>query len=87
MADYIVTFYSHFGAMRFKKELEASSIRVSLMPVPRFLSSSCGTCAAFCADEPDSGVFPVAFSHPDEIEQIVKMTGEDTFVPVEMPEV
>ena len=40
-----VTFYSHYGAIQFKKELEARGIPVTLMPVPRFLSSSCGTCA------------------------------------------
>ena len=87
MADYIVTFYSHFGAMRFKKELEAFSVPVSLMPVPRFLSSSCGTCAAFSATVPDNGALPFTVTHPDEIEQIVKMTGEDTFVTVDMPDV
>lgn len=40
-----VTFYSHYGAIQFKKTLEARGIPVTLMPVPRFLSSSCGTCA------------------------------------------
>lgn len=40
-----VTFYSHYGAIQFKKTLEERSISVTLMPVPRFLSSSCGTCA------------------------------------------
>lgn len=40
-----VTFYSHYGAIQFKKALEARGISVTLMPVPRFLSSSCGTCA------------------------------------------
>lgn len=40
-----VTFYSHYGAIQFKKTLEARGISVTLMPVPRFLSSSCGTCA------------------------------------------
>ena len=40
-----VTFFSHYGAMRFKKNMEARGVAVTLMPVPRFLSSSCGTCA------------------------------------------
>ena len=31
--------------MRFKKNMEARGAVVTLMPVPRFLSSSCGTCA------------------------------------------
>ena len=40
-----VTFYSHYGAIQFKKTMEKRGIPVTLMPVPRFLSSSCGTCA------------------------------------------
>lgn len=60
-----VTFYSHYGAIQFKKTLEARGIPVTLMPVPRFLSSSCGTCAriedALPADvsmEDIEGVYP-----------------------------
>lgn len=38
----IATFYSHYGAMLTKKTLGNC---VVLKPVPRALSSSCGTCA------------------------------------------
>lgn len=41
---YIVTFYSHFGAVRFKRLCDARGIAAKVMPVPRNLSSSCGTC-------------------------------------------
>ncbi|MBQ6721938.1 MAG: DUF3343 domain-containing protein [Eubacteriales bacterium] len=41
---FIATFYSHFGAMRCKKECDKAGISARLMPVPRMLSSSCGTC-------------------------------------------
>ena len=47
----IVTFTSHYGAMRFKKEMEKRGAAVTLMPVPRRFSSSCGTCARL--DWPD----------------------------------
>lgn len=40
----IATFANHYGAMLFKK---AVGNRCSLRPVPRALSSSCGTCAVF----------------------------------------
>lgn len=71
MSDYIATFYSHFGAMRFKKELKELGIVAELMPVPRFLSSSCGTCAAFKHTSlPD-------IPYRDEIEQIVVLSSED----------
>lgn len=44
---YIATFYSHFGAMRFKKACEQAGASAKLMPVPRDLSSSCGTCVRY----------------------------------------
>ena len=43
----VITFYNHFGAVRYKKEAERSGWKVQLSPVPRSLSSSCGTCV-FC---------------------------------------
>lgn len=41
---YLATVYSHFGAIRYKRACEAAGIPAVLMPVPRSLSSSCGTC-------------------------------------------
>ena len=53
MKDYIATFYTVYDAMVFQRILERRmSIPTKLMPVPRELSSSCGTCASFsCEDE------------------------------------
>ncbi len=44
---YIATFFSHFGAIRFERELRAIGIKGIVKPVPRTLSSSCGTCVEF----------------------------------------
>lgn len=63
MNEYIATFYSHFGAIRFKRMCEAKGWQVKVMPVPRNLSSSCGTCVFWKGDLPD------AFS--EEVEQTV----------------
>ena len=41
---YIATFFSHYGAMHCKKLCDQASLPARLMPVPRKLSSSCGTC-------------------------------------------
>ena len=49
---YIATFYSHFGAMHFKKQCEARKMTARIMPVPRDLSSSCGTCVRYEGDRP-----------------------------------
>ncbi len=63
--NYIVTFYSHFGAVRYKKLCDRAGIAARMMPVPRTLSSSCGTCVR-CQEEylPPDG--------HEEIEQIVE---------------
>ena len=43
---YIATFFSHFGAIRYKKLCEQAGYAAKTMPVPRTLSSSCGTHSA-----------------------------------------
>ena len=64
----VATFFSHFGAIRFKRACDAQGFPASLMPVPRSLSSSCGTCVRY------EGEMPAAPS--DEVEQIVRETDE-----------
>ena len=58
----IATFFSHFGAIRFKRFCEEKGWPARVMPVPRDLSSSCGTCVRYEGGLPE----PV----PEEIEQI-----------------
>ncbi|MDD3400856.1 MAG: DUF3343 domain-containing protein [Eubacteriales bacterium] len=50
--DYIATFYTHLSAMRTHKELKKRGADARLAPVPRKLSSSCGTCVFYTADAP-----------------------------------
>ncbi len=64
---YLATVYSHFGAIRYKHSCEAAGIPATLMPVPRSLSSSCGTCVR-C----EGGWLPPAEADAQEIEQIVR---------------
>ena len=64
---YIATFYSHFGAIRCKKLCEAQGLSARAMPVPRDLSSSCGTCVRWEGDIP-------AAMPTEETEQIVRVT-------------
>lgn len=66
---YIATFYSHFGAIRYKRLCAERNIFAHVMPVPRDLSSSCGSCV--CCEgaylEPDG-------TSLEEVEQIVEKT-------------
>ena len=73
---YIATFYSHFGAIRFKRECRQEGREAQLMPVPRDLSSSCGTCVRFMDNEDylvEKEIYMVADAY-EEIEQIVRET-------------
>lgn len=72
MRTFYATFYSHFGAIRFKRLCDGFGIPASLMPVPRSLSSSCGTCVRFEAE----GFEEAALSRSEEMEQIAEPSGE-----------
>ena len=50
----IATFFSHYGAMRCKKMCDKTGITARMMPVPRMLSSSCGTCVRMETEDPDT---------------------------------
>lgn len=50
MSVYIATFFTHFGAIRFSRDLHAKGMDCKLMPVPRKVSSSCGSCVRFSAE-------------------------------------
>lgn len=49
VTQYVATFENHYKAMLFKKGMGRGCI---LRPVPRLLSSSCGTAAFFQGDDP-----------------------------------
>ncbi|MBR0514726.1 MAG: DUF3343 domain-containing protein [Clostridia bacterium] len=61
---YIATFFSHFGAMHCKKLCDQAGMPARMMPVPRKLSSSCGTCVRI--EAPDAEMIP----RTEETEQI-----------------
>ena len=68
---YIATFFSHFGAIKYKKICESQQCKAKIMPVPRSLSSSCGTCIEY-----ESDVMCPGGAIPDEVEQIVQVTAD-----------
>lgn len=65
MKKYIATFYTHFYALKFQKETKFIS-NTHLMPVPRHLSSSCGTCCYF---ETEKEIDELNINY-DEVEKI-----------------
>lgn len=50
MNSYIATFFSHYDALTFFNFLKEKNVAAKLMPVPRKVSASCGTCVSFTSD-------------------------------------
>ena len=50
MNNYIATFFSHYDALIFCDYLRQQAIKAKMMPVPRKVNSSCGTCVAYATD-------------------------------------
>lgn len=61
MSGCVVTFHTHLSAIKTKKNFEKAGIGVSLAPVPRKLSSSCGTCMFFDSDLTDKNLLDEDF--------------------------
>ena len=75
LRKYIATFHSHFGAARFHKEKVKEGKKAYLQPVPRDLSSSCGTAVHFYVEDNGKSE-PLSIKDPHgEIEQIVEIVG------------
>lgn len=53
----VITFYSTNYALEFEKKLKSLSIDVSLMPIPRQISSSCGTAAKYPCELKDKIIY------------------------------
>ena len=51
MNEYIGTFHTHLSALMTSRKLTGMGITARMMPVPRKLSSSCGTCVRYLAEE------------------------------------
>ena len=69
MKRYVATFFSHFGAVRFQHLCATQGWAAQLAPVPRSLSSSCGTCVLFEAEELGQDTLPKLVT--PELEQLV----------------
>lgn len=70
--EYIMTFHTHFDALQYDRFLKKSGIKGRLQPVPRKLSSSCGTCVRFMTDK-NAGEEHVFTDH--EFEKLFRLDG------------
>lgn len=78
---YVATFFSHFGAVRFRRLCRERGVAAELMPVPRSLSSSCGTCARF-----ERSPLRPGEEWPDEVELVAEELPGGAFATLWEPE-
>jgi hypothetical protein len=71
MSVFIATFFTHYGAVSFNRYCKEHGVASKMMPVPRFLSSSCGTCVRFEAETWDLG-----FDDDDALDGVFRIEGE-----------
>ncbi len=56
---FLLTFYSHYQALKARRSLKEKGIDVALISVPRSVSSSCGTAALCDCDIEDVQILEV----------------------------
>lgn len=50
MNDYLATFHTHLAALLTHRAMTNAGVEARMAPVPRRISSSCGTCVYYRAD-------------------------------------
>lgn len=71
MNRYIATFHTHLSAMLTSRTLQSRGIAARMAPVPRSLSSSCGTCVRY------EGDVPYLEDMDEDVERVYEMEGEE----------
>ncbi|MEG1126508.1 MAG: DUF3343 domain-containing protein [Oscillospiraceae bacterium] len=69
----MATFHTHLAALRTDRSLRGRGVASQMMPVPRALSSSCGTCVRYTAST----------AHLDQmdadVESVYRICANDTY--------
>lgn len=76
MNQYVATFHTHVSALITSRALTALGVSARMAPVPRKLSSSCGTCVFYAAETPQLDAMD------QDVESVYRQTPEHTFVEV-----
>ena len=73
MREYIATFHTHLAALMTSRALTGLGVQARMMPVPRKLSSSCGTCVRYLADDPNLSAMD------EDVEAVYEKIGKDEY--------
>jgi len=70
---YLATFHTHFDAVKYHKYIREKGTMAVLKPVPRKLSSSCGSCVSFTSPNE----LPLEQIFTPDVERLYLVDGED----------
>ena len=73
MREFIATFHTHLSALMTSRNLTSIGVRAQMMPVPRKLSSSCGTCVRYLAEDPKLSVMD------EDVEAVYEKISKDEY--------
>ena len=74
MNTYIATFFMHFGSIRYERLCRSKGLEARTMPVPRSLSSSCGTCVRYLAEDPNLSAMD------EDVEAVYEKIGKEEYI-------
>ena len=74
MSAYIATFHTHLAALLTARALGQADIPSRMAPVPRKLSSSCGTCVLYEGETPRLELMD------RDTEAVYEIQGEETYL-------
>ena len=73
MKEFIATFHTHLSALLTSRALTALGVRARMMPVPRKLSSSCGTCVWYLSEDAQLSAMD------EDVEAVYEKIGKDEY--------
>ncbi len=76
MKRYIATFHTHLSALLTSRALIGQGVSAQMMPVPRKLSASCGTCVHYQAEE------PMLSAMDADVERVYEISQGDVYTPI-----
>ena len=74
MKEFIATFHTHLSALMTSRTLTGLGINARMMPVPRKLSSSCGTCVRYEAMEANLDAMD------EDVEAVYEKIGKEEYI-------
>ena len=73
MREFIATFHTHLSALMTSRTLTGLGVKAQMMPVPRKLSSSCGTCVRYLAEDANLS------SMDEDVEAVYEKIGKEEY--------